>query len=52
MNNAGITKDGLIDAHERSPVGRRADRELKSAFNFIHAVTPIMARQKAARSST
>ena len=35
VNNAGITKDGLMIAVN-----------LKSAFNFIHACTPIMMRQK------
>ena len=39
VNNAGITRDGLMM--------RMSEQHLKSAFNFIHACTPVMMRQKA-----
>lgn len=46
VNNAGITKDGLMLRMEESQWDAVINVNLKSAFNFIHAVTPIMARQR------
>ena len=47
VNNAGITKDGLIMRMNESQWDAVLTVNLKSAFNFIHACTPIMMRQKA-----
>lgn len=46
VNNAGITKDGLMMRMDESQWDTVIDTNLKSAFNFIHACTPIMARQR------
>lgn len=46
VNNAGITKDGLMMRMDEAQWDVVIDTNLKSAFNFIHAVTPIMARQR------
>lgn len=46
VNNAGITKDGLMMRMEESQWNAVINVNLKSAFNFIHALTPIMARQR------
>ena len=46
VNNAGITKDGLIMRMSESQWDAVLTVNLKSAFNFIHACTPIMMRQK------
>lgn len=46
VNNAGITKDGLMMRMSEEQWDAVIDTNLKSAFNFIHACTPIMARQK------
>lgn len=46
VNNAGITKDGLIMRMTESQWDAVIAVNLKSAFNFIHALTPIMMRQK------
>ena len=46
VNNAGITKDGLILRMTEGQWDAVIAVNLKSAFNFIHAVTPIMARQR------
>lgn len=46
VNNAGITKDGLMLRMQESQWDAVIAVNLKSAFNFIHAVTPIMARQR------
>ncbi|MFR9651650.1 MAG: 3-oxoacyl-[acyl-carrier-protein] reductase [Rikenellaceae bacterium] len=46
VNNAGITKDGLMMRMSEAQWDAVIAVNLKSAFNFIHAVTPIMARQK------
>ncbi|MCR5003952.1 MAG: 3-oxoacyl-[acyl-carrier-protein] reductase [Bacteroidales bacterium] len=46
VNNAGITKDGLMLRMSEAQWDAVLNVNLKSAFNFIHAVTPIMARQK------
>ncbi len=46
VNNAGITKDGLMMRMSEAQWDAVLTVNLKSAFNFIHAVTPIMARQR------
>lgn len=46
VNNAGITRDGLMMRMSEQQWDMVLNVNLKSAFNFIHAVTPIMARQK------
>ena len=47
VNNAGITKDALMLRMTESQWDAVIAVNLKSAFNFIHAVTPIMLKQKA-----
>ena len=46
VNNAGITRDGLMMRMDEKQWDMVLTVNLKSAFNFIHAVTPIMARQR------
>lgn len=46
VNNAGITKDTLMMRMSEQQWDAVLTVNLKSAFNFIHAVTPIMARQR------
>ena len=46
VNNAGITKDGLMMRMGEAQWDAVIAVNLKSAFNFIHACTPIMMRQK------
>lgn len=46
VNNAGITRDGLMMRTSEEQWDEVIGTNLKSAFNFIHACTPIMARQK------
>ena len=46
VNNAGITKDGLMLKMTEAQWDAVIAVNLKSAFNFIHAVTPVMMRQK------
>ncbi len=46
VNNAGITKDTLMMRMSEAQWDAVLTVNLKSAFNFIHAVTPIMARQR------
>lgn len=46
INNAGITKDGLMMRMTEQQWDAVITVNLKSAFNFIHAVTPIMMRQR------
>lgn len=46
VNNAGITKDGLMLRMTEAQWDAVLTVNLKSAFNFIHALTPIMARQR------
>ncbi len=46
VNNAGITKDGLMMRMSEAQWDAVINVNLKSAFNFIHACTPIMIRQK------
>ncbi|MDR0422022.1 MAG: 3-oxoacyl-[acyl-carrier-protein] reductase [Proteiniphilum sp.] len=46
INNAGITKDGLMMRMSEQQWDAVISVNLKSAFNFIHAVTPVMMRRK------
>ena len=46
VNNAGITKDGLMMRMGEGQWDAVIAVNLKSAFNFIHACTPIMMRQR------
>ena len=46
VNNAGITKDGLMMRMSEAQWDAVIGVNLKSAFNFIHALTPVMARQR------
>ncbi|MDE7402423.1 MAG: 3-oxoacyl-[acyl-carrier-protein] reductase [Muribaculaceae bacterium] len=46
VNNAGITKDGLMLRMTEQQWDAVIGVNLKSAFNYIHAVLPIMMRQK------
>ena len=46
VNNAGITKDGLMLRMSEAQWDAVIGVNLKSAFNFIHACTPVMARQR------
>lgn len=47
VNNAGITKDGLMMRMSEQQWDDVINNNLKSAFNFTHAVVPLMARQRA-----
>jgi len=47
VNNAGITRDGLMLRMTELQWDAVINVNLKSAFNFIHAVTPVMMKQKA-----
>lgn len=46
VNNAGITRDTLLMRMDESQWDAVLNSNLKSAFNFTHAVVPIMARQR------
>ena len=46
VNNAGITKDGLMIRMNEQQWDDVLTTNLKSSFNFIHACTPIMAKQR------
>lgn len=46
VNNAGITKDGLMLRMTEAQWDAVIAVNLKSAFNFIHAIVPIMMRQR------
>jgi len=46
VNNAGITKDGLMMRMTELQWDAVINVNLKSAFNFIHACTPVMMKQK------
>lgn len=46
VNNAGITRDGLMLKMEEKQWDMVINVNLKSAFNFIHAITPVMMRQR------
>ena len=47
VNNAGQTKDGLMMRMSEEQWDAIIDTNLKSAFNFTHAVTTPMARRRA-----
>ena len=47
VNNAGITKDGLMMRMSEGQWDAVLNVNLKSAFNFIHACTPVMMKQRA-----
>ena len=47
VNNAGITRDGLMMRMTEQQWDMVINVNLKSAFNFVHAVTPVMMKQKA-----
>ena len=47
VNNAGITRDGLILRMTEDQWDAVINVNLKSAFNLVHAVTPIMVKQRA-----
>ncbi|WP_165026387.1 MULTISPECIES: 3-oxoacyl-[acyl-carrier-protein] reductase [unclassified Dysgonomonas] len=46
VNNAGITRDGLMMRMSEQQWDMVININLKSAFNFVHAITPIMMKQK------
>ncbi|MBR4974281.1 MAG: SDR family NAD(P)-dependent oxidoreductase, partial [Bacteroidales bacterium] len=46
VNNAGITRDGLMMRMTEQQWDMVINVNLKSAFNFTHALVPIMARQR------
>jgi len=46
VNNAGITKDGLMMRMTEGQWDAVINVNLKSAFNFVHACTPVMMKQK------
>jgi 3-oxoacyl-[acyl-carrier protein] reductase len=46
VNNAGITKDALMLRMSEEQWDAVINVNLKSAFNFIHALIPIMSRQR------
>ena len=46
VNNAGITKDGIMLRMSEAQWDAVIAVNLKSAFNFIHALLPIMMRQR------
>jgi 3-oxoacyl-[acyl-carrier protein] reductase len=46
VNNAGITKDGLIMRMSEAQWDAVININLKSAFNFIHALAPVMMKQR------
>ena len=46
VNNAGITRDTLIMRMTEQQWDQVIQVNLKSAFNFTHAVTPVMMRQR------
>ena len=46
VNNAGITRDGLMMRMSEQQWDAVINVNLKSAFNFIHALTPVMLKQR------
>ena len=46
VNNAGITKDGLMLRMDEAQWDAVLTVNLKSAFNYIHAVTPVLMKQR------
>lgn len=49
VNNAGITRDGLLARMSEEDYDQVLDVNLKSAFNCIRHATPIMMKQRAGR---
>lgn len=46
VNNAGITRDGLMMRMTEQQWDMVINVNLKSAFNFVHAITPVMMKQR------
>ena len=46
VNNAGITRDALILRMDEAQWDSVLQVNLKSAFNFVHALTPVMMKQR------
>ena len=46
VNNAGITRDSLMLRMDEAQWDAVINVNLKSAYNYIHACTPVMARQR------
>lgn len=46
VNNAGITRDTLLMRMTEEQWDAVLNVNLKSAFNYIHAITPVMLRQR------
>ena len=46
VNNAGITRDGLVMRMSEQQWDDVMDSNLKSAFNTIHAITPLMMKKR------
>jgi 3-oxoacyl-[acyl-carrier protein] reductase len=46
VNNAGITRDGLMIRMSEQQWDMVINVNLKSAFNFVHALTPVLMKQK------
>lgn len=46
VNNAGITRDGLMMRMTEQQWDMVINVNLKSAFNFVHALTPVMMKQR------
>jgi len=46
VNNAGITRDGLMLRMNEKQWDMVINVNLKSAYNFIHALTPVMMKQR------
>ena len=46
VNNAGITKDGLMMRMTEQQWDAVINVNLKSAFNYVHAVAPVMMKQR------
>jgi 3-oxoacyl-[acyl-carrier protein] reductase len=47
VNNAGVTRDGLMMRMSEQQWDMVINVNLKSAFNFIHALTPVLMKQRA-----
>jgi len=46
VNNAGVTRDTLLLRMTENQWDYVLEKNLKSAFNFIHAVAPVMIKQR------
>ena len=51
VNNAGITRDGLMLRMSESQWDSVINVNLKSAYNFIHALVPFMVKQRSLRNN-